>query len=190
MFLLCLFTTASEADNHLVDANLMYPTLDAGGNDDFHTGKMLQINYNYYFKPWLAVSAGVIVTEEIAEKPQQDAAGLFRGIIQTDALVIGLRPEYASSDRNKVYARTSVLAYHSTLQVEQFFGSGLPNGITSDSTDGYGYLVGFGWAHSFTKRISMQLEISHMAQLDLFDSSPRSFDLKSNSFGLGIGYAF
>lgn len=179
-----------QAKNHLVDASLMFATLDAGGSDNFHTGRMLQINYNYYFKPWLAASAGVIVTEEIAEEPQQDIAGEFRGIIQTNALVLGLRPEYAFSDRNRVYGRTSVLAYFSELQVEQFFGSGLPNDTTSDTTDGYGYLVGIGWAHSFTKRISMQLELSHMAQLDLFDESSRSFDLKSNSFGLGIGYAF
>ena len=179
-----------QAKKHLVDANLMFATLDAGGSDNFHTGRMLQINYNYYFKAWLAVSAGVIVTEEIAEEPQQDIAGEFRGIIQTNALVLGLRPEYAFSDRNRVYARTSVLAYSSELQVEQFFGSGLPNDTSSDTTDGYGYLAGIGWAHSFTKRISMQLELSHMAQLDLFDESSKSFDLKSNSFGLGIGYAF
>jgi len=194
--LCCLLLTGvataddQQAKNHLVDASLMFATLDAGGSDNFHTGRMLQINYNYYFKPWLAASAGVIVTEEIAEEPQQDIAGEFRGIIQTNALVLGLRPEYAFSDRNRVYGRTSVLAYFSELQVEQFFGSGLPNDTTSDTTDGYGYLVGIGWAHSFTKRISMQLELSHMAQLDLFDESSRSFDLKSNSFGLGIGYAF
>lgn len=194
--LCCLLLTGvataddQQAKNHLVDASLMFATLDAGGSDNFHTGRMLQINYNYYFKPWLAASAGVIVTEEIAEEPQQDIAGEFRGIIQTNALVLGLRPEYAFSDRNRVYGRTSVLAYFSELQVEQFFGSGLPNDTTSDTTDGYGYLVSIGWAHSFTKRISMQLELSHMAQLDLFDESSRSFDLKSNSFGLGIGYAF
>ena len=179
-----------QAKKHLVDASLMFATLDAGGSDNFHTGRMLQINYNYYFTSWLAASAGVIATEEIAEEPQQDIAGEFRGIIQTNALVLGLRPEYVFSDRNRVYARTSVLAYFSELQVEEFFGSGLPNGITSHTTDGYGYLLGFGWAHSFTRRISMQLELSHMAQLDLFDESSRSFDLKSNSFGLGIGYAF
>ena len=135
-----------QAKKHLVDASLMFATLDAGGSDNFHTGRMLQINYNYYFTSWLAASAGVIATEEIAEEPQQDIAGEFRGIIQTNALVLGLRPEYVFSDRNRVYARTSVLAYFSELQVEEFFGSGLPNGITSHPTDGYGYLLGFGWA--------------------------------------------
>ncbi|MGB5457877.1 MAG: hypothetical protein WBO18_18160, partial [Gammaproteobacteria bacterium] len=54
--ILCILVTGTaNADEEivrkqLVDASLLYATLDAGGNDNFHTGKMLSINYSYYFK--------------------------------------------------------------------------------------------------------------------------------------------
>lgn len=179
-----------RAYNHLVEANMLYATLDAGGNDNFHTGKMLAVNYNYFFKSWLAVTAGILVTEEIREKPQEDLAGQFRGIIQTNAITLGLRPKYAFSERNGVYARAGVLVYQTELQVEQFFGAGLPNGTTADKTSGFGYLLAAGWAHSFTPRFSMQFELNYMAQPNMFDESPNAFDLTSTSFGLGIAYAF
>ena len=174
----------------LVEASLLYGIPDAGGNDNFHTGKMLSISYSYYFKNWLAATASLLLTEEIPEKQQTDVAGDYRGIIQTQAIILGIRPEYAFSDRNKVYARAGVLAYQAELQVEQFFGTGMPNGTTSADTDGFGYMVAAGWAHNFTRRFSLQLELNYMVQTDLFEDSPRSFDLTTGSGGFGFAYAF
>ena len=194
--ILCLLvmSTASAGDEivrkQLVDANLLYVVPDAGGNDDFHTGKMLVIGYSYYFKPWLAATASLLLTEEIPEKPQTDVAGDYRGIIETQAIILGIRPEYAFSARNKVYARAGVLAYQTELQVEQYFASGLPNGTTSDDTNGFGYMVAAGWAHNFTQRFSLQVELNYMVQTDLFDESPDSFDLTSSGGGFGFAYAF
>ena len=175
---------------HLVDANLLYATLDAGGNDDFHTGKMLVANYSYYFKTWLAVTAGLLLTEEIPEKQQTDAGGDYRGINETQAIILGVRPEHAFSARNKVYARAGVLVYQTELQVEQYFGTGLPNGTTSFDTDGFGYMVAAGWAHNFTRRFLLQVELNYMMQSYLFEESPNAFDLTTSSAGFGFAYAF
>jgi opacity protein-like surface antigen len=151
---------------------------------------MLAINYNYYFKPWLAATASLLLTEEIPEKQQTDVAGDYRGIIETQAIILGVRPEYAFSHRNKIYGRAGVLAYQTELQVEQYFGNGLPNGTTSADTDGFGYIVAAGWAHNFTARFSFQAELNYMVQSDLFEESPNAFDLTSSGGGLGFGYAF
>lgn len=194
--ILCLLVTGTAsadeeiARKQLIDANLLYATLDAGGNDNFHTGKMLSINYSYYFKTWLAATAGLLLTEEIPEKPQTDVAGDYRGIIETQAIILSIRPEHAFSVRNKVYGRAGVLVYQTELQVEQYFGTGLPNGTTSADTDGYGYMVAAGWAHNFTRRFSLQVELNYMVQSDLFEESPNAFDLTSSSGGFGFAYAF
>ena len=200
IFCLLVLNTASAGDEivaddgdvrkQLVDANLLYGIPDAGGNDDFHTGKMLSISYSYYFKDWLAATAGLLLTEEIPEKQQTDVAGDYRGIVQTQAIIIGVRPEHAFSERNKVYARVGVLVYQTELQVEQFFGTGMPNGTTSADTDGFGYMAAVGWAHNFTPPFSLQLELNYMVQTDLFEDSPRSFDLTTSSGGFGFAYAF
>ena len=194
--ILCLLVmgTASADEEivrkQLVDANLLFAIPDAGGNDDFHTGKMLVISYNYYLKPWLAATASLFLTEEIPEKPKTDVAGDYRGIIETQAIILGVRPEYAFSTRNKVYGRAGVLAYQTELQVEQYFGTGLPSGTTSADTDGFGYMVAAGWAHNFTRRFSLQVELNYMVQTDLFGDSPNSFDLTSSGGGFGFAYAF
>jgi hypothetical protein len=193
LYLLVTGTASANEEivgKHLVDANLLYTTLDAGGNDNFHTGKVITINYNYYFNRWLAATAGLLLTEEIREKPQTDIAGDYRGIIETQAITLGIRPEYAFSVRNKVYARAGVLFYQTELQVEQYFGEGMPNGTTAADTDGFGYMVAVGWAHNFTRRFSLQIELDYMVQTDLFDESPNSFDLTSSSGGFGFAYAF
>ena len=83
-----------------------------------------------------------------------------------------------------------MLVYQTELQVEQYFGTGLPNGTTSADTDGYGYMVAAGWAHNFTRRFSLQVELNYMVQSDLFEDSPGSFDLTSSSGGFGFAYAF
>ena len=131
-----------------------------------------------------------MLTEEIPEKQQTDFGGDYRGIIETQAIVLGVRPEYAFSARNKVYGRIGMLAYQTELQVEQYFGTGKPNGTTSLDTDGFGYMVAAGWAHNFTRRFSLQFELNYMMQSNLFEESPNAFDLTSSSGGFGIAYAF
>lgn len=185
------FAACASAQNVLLDVNLFYAAPDAGGNDDFHTGKTLWLNGSYFFLPWLAVTGGVLVSEEIREKPASDVVGSYQASVESRAISLGLRPEKAFSERNRVYARAGVLLYSTELVVEEDFGPGVPNGSRSDSTSGYGYFATVGWGHSFTPAVSFQLELGNMTQLGLFeDKSAKPFDLSHTGFSIGLGYAF
>ena len=193
IFFTLLFSSINYAENMLVDVNLFYTVPDAGGNDDFHTGKIPSINFNYYYQPWLAFTAGIYFSEEIFDNTQTDIVGTFQASIESQGLMLGVRPEYKFSERNKVYARTGLLTYKTKVTVREFFEPGLPFGTTSDSADGTGYYFTLGWAHSFTPSISFQLEFGTQKQLDLFDGKTtpdRVFDLTLTGFSLGLGYAF
>jgi len=181
------------AKNMLVDVNMFYAIPDAGGSDDFHTGKLFSLNYNYYALPWLAISTGLYLSEEIADTPRTDIVGTYQASIQTQGFTFGLRPEYAFSKRNKVYGRGGFLFYKTDLQVEEYFAPGLPSGSNTDSTDGFGYFIALGWSHSFTEKVSFQLEIKNHQQLDLFDGKTTAenvFDINLSGFSFGLGYAF
>jgi hypothetical protein len=181
----------SFAENMLIDVNVLFSVPDAGGTDDFHTGKTLFVNYNYYSKPWLVATGGVFITEKISTNPQSDVVGTHQETIESKGITFGMRSEYEFSKRNKIYGRFGLLLYSSKLTVEDYFNPGLPVTKVSDSTDGYGYYVGMAWAHSFNRKISLQLELLTMAQLDLFkDKSKFPFDLKNTGINIGVGYAF
>jgi hypothetical protein len=42
-------STSGYAKDMLIDVNVLFAVPDAGSSDDFHTGKTLSVNYNYYF---------------------------------------------------------------------------------------------------------------------------------------------
>jgi len=177
----------------LIDANVFYTAPDAGGSDDFHTGKILSVNYNYYALPWLAVTSGLFASEEIADNTRTDIVGTYKASIETHGFTLGLRPEYLFSKRNKIYGRAGFLLYKTSLKVEEYFAPGLPSGSNTDSTDGNGYFISLGWAHSFTKKVSFQLELKTLRQLDLFDgktSAENVFNMNYTGFSLGLAYAF
>ncbi|MFV2061603.1 MAG: outer membrane protein [Gammaproteobacteria bacterium] len=180
-----------NADKMLIDVNLLFSVPDAGGNDNFHTGKTLLVNYNYYFKSWLIVTGGVFVSEKISTNPASDVVSIHQETIQSRGITFGVRSEHKFSKRNKIYGRLGLLYYASKLTVDEYFDSGIPVGSVSDTTDGYGYYAAMAWAHSFTRQVSLQLELYTMAQLDLFkDKSTTPFDLKNTGISIGVGYAF
>lgn len=188
-----LSSNAVYSKNKFIDGNVLYTIPDAGGTDDFHTGKLLSLNYNYYYLPWLALTTGLFFSEEIFDEIQTDIVGTYQASIETRGISFGLRPEYNLSVQNKIYARTGILLYKTKLIVDEFFEPGLPTGSTSASTDGNGYFIGIGWQHSFTDKVSFQLELNNQKQLDLFDgktSPDRVFDLNYTGFSIGLGYAF
>lgn len=177
----------------LLDANLLFALPDAGGSDDFNLGRVLSINYNYYYRPWLALTAGAFLSDELIDKPKADVVGAYQSFIETYGLTLGLRPEYVSSKRNKIYARAGFLFYNTTLSVEEYFETGLPAGTTSSNTTGYGYFISAGWAHTFGNNISFQLELSQQKQLSLFEGKTAAnnvFDLGLTGISFGIVYAF
>ena len=188
-----LSSNAAYSKNKSIDGNVLYTIPDAGGTDDFHTGKLLSLNYNYYYLPWLALTTGLFFSEEIFDEVQTDIVGTYQASIETHGLSFGLRPEYKLSERNKIYARAGILLYKTKLTVDEFFEAGLPSGSTSATTDGNGYFIGFGWQHFFTDKVSFQLELKNQNQLDLFDgktNSDRVLDINYTGFSIGLGYAF
>ncbi len=181
----------SFAENMLVDVNVMFSIPDAGGDDDFHTGKTLFVNYNYYFKPWLIATGGLFISEKISTNPKSTVTATEQQTIESKGITFGLRSEYEFSKRNKIYGRLGLLLYTSKLTNDEYFSPGIPVATTSASTDGYGYYVAMAWAHSFTQKVSMQLELLTMAQLDLFKGKSKfPFDLKNTGMNIGVGYAF
>jgi len=186
-----LLPASSNADNMLVDANVLYSVPDAGGSDNFRTGKLLSVNYNYYFKSWLAATTGIFISEEIKANPITDVVGVYQTKIDTWGITFGVRPEYVISMRNKIYGRAGLLFYKTKLTVDEYFAPGLEAGSRSSIADGNGYFFALAWAHTFNKRLSFQLEFSSMTQLDLFKGkTTRSFDLKYTGFNIGMAYAF
>jgi len=188
-----LFSNTAFSTGKFIDGNVFYNIPDAGGSDDFHTGKILTVNYNYYYLPWLALTTGLFFSEEIFDEVKTDIVGTYQASIETRGFTLGLRPEYNLSKRNKIYARTGILLYKTKLIVDEFFEPGLPSGSTSETADGNGYFIGMGWQHSFTDKVSFQLELNKQKQLDLFDGKTnldRVFDLNYTGFSIGLGYAF
>ncbi len=184
-------STSGYAKDMLIDVNVLFAVPDAGSSDDFHTGKTLSVNYNYYFLSWLAATAGVFISEEISTDPITDVVGTYQATIESEGITFGLRSDYQFSKRNRIYGRAGLLLYKSKLTVDEFFSPGVPSGSSSDTTDGQGYFIAIAWAHSFTKRIRFQLELSNMTQLDLFKGeTTRPFDLSNTGVSLGLGYAF
>lgn len=194
--LTCLFQShILLAENMLFDANILYtiPDIKAKDTDDFHTGKIVNFNFNYYTHSWLALTAGLFVSEEIFENPNSDNVGTFQTSLETQGITLAIRPEYKFSDRNKVYSRLGILFYQTNLKVNEFFELGRIVGSKSRTANGNGYLFSLGWAHNFTQHVSFQLELYNQTQLDLFGGetkTDKAFDLSNSGFTLGLGYAF
>jgi len=188
-----LHSNVSHSKDMLIDGNIFYTVPDAGGTDDFHTGKILSFNYSYYYRSWLAFTAGIFFSEEIYDEIQTDIVGTYQASIETRGLKLGIRPEYSLSKQNKIYARLGIISYKTKLIIDEYFEPGLPTGSSDDTATGNGYLIGFGWQHSFTDKVSFQLELKNQKQLDLFDGKTtpdRVFDFSYTGFSIGLGYAF
>jgi len=187
------FSNFIYANNTLLDGNFFYTIPDASSTDDFHTGKIVTLNYNYYYLPWLALTSGLFISEEIFDEVKRDIVGTYQASIETQGFTLGLRPEYKFSKRNKAYMRAGFLLYKTKLKVAEYFEPGLTTGESRQSTDGNGYFLTLGWAHSFSEKVSFQLELNTQKQLALFSDMTNAanvFDLDYTGFSIGIGYAF
>ena len=183
--------SALQARNSQLDVNLMLTATDAGGNDDFKSGRTLTAHYNWFLRDWLAVDAGLVVSDKTLEESREDVVGDFRTSYQTQAILLGLKPRHRFATPYEVYGRLGLQFWQTELEVEEYFGTGIPEGADSADDTGLGYYASIGGAYYVTEQWLVQLEIRHMKQRDVFEGkSDFPFDLTINSFGLGVGYRF
>jgi hypothetical protein len=121
------------------DVNLLLTDFDAGGNDDFHSGKAVAVHYNYYFNSWLAADIGLFTTEKTLDQDRTDIVGTYRASLQTSSFLLGIKPRYRFSAPYEVYGRLGLLYWDTELEVDEFFSNGIPGGVTSASDNGTGY---------------------------------------------------
>ena len=189
--LLMWMTAGAHAENMQLDGNLLRTVLDAGGSDDFKSGNAIAINYNYDLKNWLAADVGLLVTDKTLEESRQDIVGFYRANIQSQALLVGLKPLHRFQSPYEVYGRLGLQLWRTELEVEEYFGEGIPEGADAETDTGYGYYLSFGGAHYVTDRVLVQLEFRHFKQLDVFQGKTAyPFDLEINALSLGVGYRF
>ena len=189
--LFACISCSAAADNMQLDVNLGWTSLDAGGTDDFKSGKALVVHYDYFLQPWLAADAGLYVSDKTLEESRTDIVGTYRASIQSQAILLGLKPRYKFSTPYEVYGRLGLQYWRTELEVEEYFGPGIPEGKASADDTGYGYYVSIGGGYYVTGNVIVQLELRHMEQLDVFEGkSQYPFDLAINSFSFGVGYRF
>jgi opacity protein-like surface antigen len=191
MFVLVTWTPmAVYAENMQFDVNLLLTGMSAGGND-LKSGKAIAVHYNYYLKNWLAVDAGLFVSDKTRDQSREDIVGNYRASIQTQSILFGIKPRYKFSTPYEVYGRLGLLYWQTELEVEEYFAEGIPGGKDSAKDNGVGYYASIGGAYYVTKKVIVQLELRHMKQLDVFEGkSSFPFDLTINALSFGIGYRF
>lgn len=180
-----------QAENMQLDVNLGWTRLDAGGNDEFKSGKALAIHYDYFLKPWLAADIGLYLSDKTLEQSREDIVGNYRTSVQSQAILLGAKPRYRFESPYEVYSRLGLQYWRTELEVEEYFGPGIPGGTDSAKDTGFGYYASIGGAYYATENVLVQIEIRYMEQLDVFEGeSQYPFDLTITSFSFGIGYRF
>jgi len=174
-----------------LDVNLGWTSLDTGRNDNFKSGKALAVHFDYFLKHWLAADIGLYVSDKTLEESSEDVVGVFRTSIQSQAILLGLKPRYKFSTPFEVYGRLGLQYWRTELEVEEYFAAGIPEGTASATDTGYGYYASIGGAYYVTQNWIVQLELRHMKQLDVFEGKSQfPFDLTINAFSFGLGYRF
>ena len=180
-----------QAENMQLDVNLGWTSLDAGGNDEFKSGKALAVHYNYFLKHWLATDIGLYVSDRTREDTRTDIVGSFRTNLQSQAILLGLKPRHKFSTPYEVYGRLGLQYWRTELEVEEYFGPGIPEGSESATDTGYGYYASLGGGYYVTENVIVQLELRYMEQLDVFEGKTQyPFDLAIVSFSFGAGFRF
>jgi opacity protein-like surface antigen len=185
------FPLAATANNVQVDVNGSITFLDAGGNDDFESGRALSVFFDYSLKPWLALDAGLLVSDKAQDEIRTDIVGTYQASLGTRMLLLGIKPRYQFEGPFEIYGRAGLTYWRTEIEVEEYFNDSIPGGVATDSDKGYGYYLNFGALHNVTQQVSVQIELSYMQQLDVFEGkSNYPFDLTITGIGIGIGYRF
>ena len=81
--------------------------------------------------------------------------------------------------------------WETELEVEEYFGEGIPGGTESATDTGWGYYGGVGGAYRINDKVNIQLELTKMKQPDVFKGqSDYPFDLTLTTLGIGVGVRF
>jgi opacity protein-like surface antigen len=189
--LISCMVSAVQAENMQLDVNIGWTSLDAGGNDEFKSGKALAVHYDYFLKSWLAADIGLYLSDRTLEQSREDIVGDYRTSIESQAILLGVKPRYRFESPYEVFSRLGLQYWRTELEVEEYFGTGIPGGTVSAKDTGYGYYASIGGAYYATENVLVQLELRHMKQLDVFDGESNfPFDLTINSLSFGLGYRF
>ncbi len=183
------FDDTLGSNNSKVELITFSNQFDAGANDKFERGSSVSLQFVYALNHWLAIDAGMYISEKIHDEVRKDIVGNYRASMATEALLLGLRPQHRFIEW-QVYGRLGVLGYDTELEVEEYFDGNIPGGIDSARTQGTGYYLGIGAVNFISERITIQFEFNRMTQRDLFSSSDSPFDLNINSIGIGCGLTF
>ena len=190
VLIVCMVSTV-QAENMQLDVNLGWTRLDAGGNDEFKSGKALAVHYDYFLKPWLAADIGLYLSDKTLEQSREDIVGNYRTSIQFQAILLGVKPRYRFENPYEVFSRLGLQYWRTELEVEEYFGTGIPGGTDSAKDTGFGYYASIGGAYYATENVLLQIELRYMEQLDVFEGKTQyPFDLAISSFSFGIGYRF
>lgn len=189
--LIAVIPVTVQAREMQLDASLLLTGLDAGGNDDFKSGKGLVLQYSYYLKDWLAADIGLFVSDQAVTESSQDIVGDYRAGIQTNAILLGIKPRYKLSAPYEFYGRLGLQYWQTELEVEEYFNQSIPGGKVSATDTGTGYYASLGVAHYIGEHVVVQLELRHMMQTGVFEGeSNYPFDLRINALSFGLGYRF
>ncbi|NNL06208.1 MAG: porin family protein [Gammaproteobacteria bacterium] len=189
--LIVFMVSAVQAENTQLDVYLGWTRLDAGGNDEFKSGNALAVHYDYFLKPWLAADIGLYISDKTLEQSREDIVGNYRTTIKSQAILLGVKPRYRFKNPYEIFGRLGLQYWRTELEVEEYFGTGIPGGTDSAKDTGYGYYASFGGGYYATENVLVQIELRYMEQLDVFDGeSQYPFDLAITSFSFGIGYRF
>ena len=189
--LLYLQMPTAQADKMQLDINYLLIRFDAGGNDEFSSNKAIAIRHNYFVKDWLATDLSILATDQAYDDTRQDVVGYYRAALQSQAIMFGMKLRHRAKSPFEAYGRLGLQYWRTELEVEEYFNASTPGGTVTADDDGYGYYFGIGGAHYITDSFTIQLELLHMKQLDLFkDSSSQPFDLGINALSVGVGYQF
>ena len=191
IFLMAVMPVVVHTREMQLDASVLLTAMDAGGNDNFKSGKGLALQYSYYLKQWLAADVGLFVSDQTFTESSRDVVGDYRASIQSKSILLGIKPRHKFAAPYEVYARLGIQYWQTELEVEEYFNDVIPGGKSSVTDSGKGYYAAPGGAHYVTENVLLQLEISYMKQLDVFaGESSYPFDLSITALSLGVGYLF
>ena len=189
--LIALMPMVSIANNMQFDITTSLAKIDAGSNSSFENGKLLTAFFDYYFTPWFSLNVGLTTSDKIYDKKRNDIVGKYQANLQTRSLQIGIKLRRQFNEPFEIYGRLGLQNWETELEVEEYFGPGIPPGSDSARDQGIGYYISLGAAHLITASFSVQIELSRMQQPDVFkEQSGYPFDLTITGIGIGMGYRF
>ncbi|WP_455212668.1 outer membrane beta-barrel protein [Kaarinaea lacus] len=189
--LIGLYSMAANAEQMQFDVSLSATWFDAGQDDGFERAQSLSAHFNYNLLKWLAADVGVFVSDKAYEPVREDVVGEYQTNIQTKSAMIGVKSEYQFTSPFSVYGRLGISWWETELEVEEYFGEGIPGGTESATDTGWGYYGSVGGAYRINDKVNIQLELTKMKQPDVFKGqSGFPFDLTITTLGIGAGVRF